>query len=49
MSLLKGSDDSRSDIAEVNPSPIVLAPGSDQEFEAQYIIKHQHIGHNKAL
>ena len=46
---LKGYDNSGADRAEVNPAPIVLEPGGDQEFEVEHIIEHQYVGHNRAL
>ena len=49
MPLLKGYDNSGADRAEVNPAPILLEPGGDQEFEVEHILEYRHIGHNKAL
>ena len=44
-----GYDDSGADRAEINPAPIVLKPGSEQEFEVECIIEFQYFGHNRAL
>ena len=49
VSLLKGYNNFGADRAEVNPVPIVLKPGGNQEFEVKYIIEHKHIGCNRAL
>ena len=38
VSFLKGYDNSGSDKAEVNPTPVVLESGGNQEFEVEHIL-----------
>ena len=49
MSLLESYNESRTDKIEVNPTPIVLKPGGNQEFEVECIIGYQYAGCNRAL
>ena len=47
VSLLKGYSDSRADRAEVSPAPVVFEPSSNQEFEVEHVMEHQHIAYNR--